>query len=155
MWMTCHQEDETRGESLGGKGLRTVLRLLYVHDSCSIDLVLISYPPAVHNGYYQEARVLHMCIAIVISRVVGGGLSPARRSHPAGSSSFASSKSLVISTTIAAKNFLLMQKRLALYVKASVPKNDDFKLKNIKSCGMSETGNATTAYPKRYDAAPR
>ncbi|PBK81182.1 hypothetical protein ARMGADRAFT_1091475 [Armillaria gallica] len=58
--------------------------------------------------------------------------------------------SLVISTTIAAKNFLLMQKCLALYVKASIPKSDAF---NLKSCRMNATGNATTAYPKCYDMA--
>ncbi len=99
-----------------------------------------------------------MRIAIVLLRVVGGISSPApreRRSHPAGSSSFASSMSLVISTIIAAKDFVLMQNCSALYVKASVLKNDDFNLKNIKSCGMNATGNATTAYPKRYDGAPR
>ncbi|PBK85095.1 hypothetical protein ARMGADRAFT_1018144 [Armillaria gallica] len=43
------------------------------------------------------------------------------------------------------ENFLLMQKCSALYVKASVPKNDYFNLKNIKSCGMNATGNATMA----------
>ncbi|PBK85119.1 hypothetical protein ARMGADRAFT_1018156 [Armillaria gallica] len=53
-----------------------------------------------------------------------------------------------------AENFLLMQKCSALYVKDGVPNKDDFNLKNIKSCGMNATGNATTAYPKCYDAAP-
>ncbi|PBK98344.1 hypothetical protein ARMGADRAFT_1008772 [Armillaria gallica] len=53
-----------------------------------------------------------------------------------------------------AENFLLMQKCSILYAKASVPNNDDFNLKNIKSCGMNATGNATTAYAKCYDAAP-
>ncbi|PBK85092.1 hypothetical protein ARMGADRAFT_1087761 [Armillaria gallica] len=59
--------------------------------------------------------------------------------------------SLVISTATAAKNFLLMQKCLALYVVASILKSDAF---NLKSCGMNATGNATMAYPKCYDAAP-
>ncbi len=80
-------------------------RAIVYDSSTSTILVLLTFvlifSPAVHNGEYQEARVLRMRIAIVLSRVVGGGPSPALRecrSHPAGPSSFASPLSLAIST---------------------------------------------------------
>ncbi|SJL14254.1 uncharacterized protein ARMOST_17710 [Armillaria ostoyae] len=67
----------------------------------------------------EEAQVLRMCIAILLSHV----------EYP---------------PPTAAENLLLMQTCLTRYVKGSVLKNNDCSVENI--CGMNATGNATMAY---------
>ncbi len=62
-----------------------MLRLQYDHEPHSVDLALISLFSADHNGLYQEARVPHMRITILLSCVVGGEPSSGvqeRQSHP-------------------------------------------------------------------------
>ncbi len=102
-------------------------RAIVYDSSTSMILVLLTFvlifSPAVHNGEYQEARVLRMRIAIVLSRVVGGGPSPALRecrSHPAGP--------FILRFPLVLSNFhcrlllrtVLMQNCSALHVEAGV-----------------------------------
>ncbi len=72
-----------------------------------------------------------MCIAVLTSRMVGGEPSSAiqaRQSHPAGSSFFVSSISLVISTADCCQELFAMQR---VFGSMRERQNDDSNVENI------------------------